>query len=163
MKQTFTKKPLSFFFAFVLSLGLSAQNIVPDPSFEDWDPGASTAIDYLGELYNWYSCNGSPDYHHEDHDPGNILQALVDCPLGNGDVHCGVAYHGEATLGIYKGNGTNGTKEWACAEFIEPMVEDECYVVSFQIQNKKDNPNFIAETSNWGGILQYHSGANFRP
>ena len=113
-----------------------AQNIIPDPSFEDWDDNASTLADYLGELYDWMSVNGSPDYHHQDHPPGSSVFSLEDCPLGTGSNVCGVPYEGSEVLGIYKANGVNGTKEWAGATLLEPMVVDQCYIVSFNIQKE---------------------------
>jgi gliding motility-associated-like protein len=143
-------RKLIFIFAFLLIaiIGYS-QNLVTDPGFEASDLTASTSFDYLGELYDWWTANGSPDYHHQLHN-GSNLENLNDCPLGNGQLDCGIPYEGQAVLGCYKANGVDGSREWAATELSEPLVDGTCYIVSFWIQNKKDNPNFIAETSNWG-------------
>ena len=92
MLNIFSRYILILLIAIVSASGIKAQNLVPDPSFEIWTPGASLFFDQLGELDYWVSVNGSCDYHHQDHPPGNTLTALVDCPLGNGQQQCGIPY-----------------------------------------------------------------------
>lgn len=129
---------------------LPAQNLIPDTGFEDWDGTIGANPNTLGGLNLWYEVNGTPDHHHELNPPGNNLTSLEDCPLGNGQNQCGVPFEGEAVLGIYKANGDDGSREWAGIEMVPPMQEGECHYISFWIQNKKDNPNFIMETNQWG-------------
>jgi len=133
-----------------MSFDGATQNLVPDPGFEIYTDGNYSNTEYLGELDFWWTANATPDYHNTNHPPGSNLTSLEDCPLGNGQTQCGIPFEGEAVLGIYKANDVNGSKEWAGTQLSEPMVDGECYIVSFWIQNKKDNPNFLMESSNWG-------------
>ena len=135
---------------------------MPDPSFENADLNASTSFDYLGELFDWWSANGTPDHHHQLHN-GSNLENLIDCPLGNGQLDCGIPFEGQAVLGCWKGNGPTGTREWAATELSEPLIDGDCYIISFWIQNKKDNPDFIAETSNWGVFFSSTDEPAFDP
>ena len=159
MKKSFLPLILLIF----LSSTVKAQNIVPDPSFEDWTPGASTFFDQLGELNFWESVNGTCDYHHQQHTSGVNLEMLEDCPLGNGNLNCGVPVEGEAVVGFWKENSEFGSKEWAAAQLLEPMVAGNCYILSFWIQNKKDNPDFLMETSNWGMFFSSTDEPAFDP
>jgi gliding motility-associated-like protein len=144
----------NFVFIFFLFLGNIAigQNLIADPSFEEGDLNNTSTLDLLSQLDNWWTVHGTPDYHHEANTGSNLTQ-LNNCPLGNGDLDCGVPVEGSGVLGIYKPNDTGGGGEWAATQLVEPMVDGECYLISFYIQNKKDNPSFIAETSNWGVLF----------
>jgi len=125
-----------------------SQNLIPNPGFEEWDGTNQSAtmvhVDY------WYAANGTTDLHHTSNGPGNNLTSLTPCPPGTGDTGCGYPYEGEAVLGAWKGNGPDGSKEWAGVQMLETMEAGGCYEVSFWIQNKKDNPAQLYETNQWG-------------
>lgn len=141
---------LTFIFFGFCSITLLGQNLIPDPGFEDWDGTIGINPNTLGGLNFWYNANGTPDHHHQDNAPGSNLTSLEDCPLFLGQTQCGKPYMGKAVLGLYKGNGIIGTKEWAGIELTEPLQTGRCYRVSYWLQNKKDNPNFFMATSQWG-------------
>jgi gliding motility-associated-like protein len=149
----------------LLTLGfdLTAQNLIPDPGFEDWDGtiGANPAT--LDGLDFWEAVNGTPDHHHQLNPIGSNLTSLEPCPLGNGQNQCGYPLEGQAVLGCYKGNGIDGSKEWAAIEFATPLQTGICHYVSFWIQNKKDNPNFIMETNQWGMFFSNDAAPSFDP
>ena len=154
---------LILFFSFVISSGVNAQNLLPDPGFELWDGTTGWSGNSLAGLDHWNSSNGSPDHHHQDNDPGNTLTALVDCPLGNGDLQCGIPVEGKGVLGCWKGNGDTGTREWGVTKMTEQLTPGACYRVSFWIQNKKDNPNFEMVTNQWGVLFSASAGYPFDP
>ena len=129
---------------------VAAQNLVPDPGFENWNGTIGANPNTLGGLLLWDEVNGTPDHHHQLNPPGNNLTSLQPCPLGAGQNDCGTPYMGQAVLGAYKANGSTGTKEWAGIALSSPMVPGQPYKVGYWIQNKKDNPNFIMETNQWG-------------
>jgi gliding motility-associated-like protein len=145
------RKLLVLILIFVSTIS-NSQNLIADPSFEEGDLTNISTLDYLSQLDNWWTVHGSPDYHHETNTGSNLTQ-LNNCPLGQGQLDCGVPVEGSGVLGIYKPNDTGGGGEWAATQLVEPMVNGECYLISFYIQNKKDNPDFIAETSNWGVLF----------
>ncbi|MCR9290395.1 MAG: PKD domain-containing protein [Bacteroidetes bacterium] len=136
-------------FCFCGSL-LYAQNLIPDGGFEIWDSSIGSPPNTMSPLNNWYNANGTPDHHHQDNPAGSNLTSLQPCPTGNGNTDCGFPYEGKAVLGCWKGNGDDGTKEWAGTQLVEPMVAGGCYKVSFWVQNKKDNPDFYMATNQWG-------------
>lgn len=130
---------------------LSAQNLIADPGFEIWDPSNNISPPgTLNGLTHWYEANGTPDHHHVDIEFGSNLTLLNPCPQGEGDSTCGMPHEGGGVLGVYKGNGADGTKEWAGTQLLEPLVPGDCYEISFWINNKKDNPNNLFETNQWG-------------
>lgn len=140
------------FFSVLSSLNvLLAQNLIADPGFEIWDPNSNTTPPgTLNGLTHWYEANGTPDHHHVDIEFGSNLNLLNPCPQGEGDTTCGMPYEGGGVLGAYKGNGADGTKEWAGTQLLEPLVPGDCYEISFWINNKKDNPDNLYETNQWG-------------
>ncbi len=138
-----------FFISFFWNGGLTyAQNLIPNAGFENWDgttgPGASS----LDGLLNWYNANGTVDHHHTSLS-GNNLTGLDPCPLGQGAMDCGYTIAGESVIGCWKGNG-DGSREWAGVQLTQPLESGACYKVSFWIQNKEDNPDFLYETNQWG-------------
>ena len=142
---------LFFLFSFLFGqIQLSAQNLIPDSGFEIWDGTVGSPPNTMSPLDFWYNANGTPDHHHQQNPPGSNLTSLVPCPIGNGNTECGYPYEGMGVLGCWKGNGADGTREWAGVEMTEPMVPGGCYRVSFWIQNKEDHPDFFMASNQWG-------------
>jgi gliding motility-associated-like protein len=142
----------------------NAQNLIVDPGFEDWDGTFGWNPGSLSGLIDWYEANGTADYHNQD--PmfnGSNLTGLEDCPLGEGNSNCGFPHEGAAVLGCYKGNGPDGSREWAGIQLSEPMVSGACYEVSFWIQNKKDHPDKILVTNQWGMFFNHTEIPFFNP
>jgi hypothetical protein len=141
-----------------------SQNLVPDPGFEDWNGTIGQNPNTLGGLNLWYEVNGTPDHHHINNPPGSNLTSLdTTCATGAGQNQCGFPCEGLATLGAYKGNGIDGTKEWSAIALSEAMEMGTTYDISMWIQNKKDNPNFIMETNQWGMFFSESAQPAFDP
>lgn len=146
-----------------LANDIHAQNLIPDPGFEDWDGTVGNAPTTMGPLTFWYNANSTPDHHHEDNPAGNNLTSLQPCPTGNGNTACGMAHSGKGVLGCYKGNGPNGVVEWAGTQLIEPLVPGACYKVSYWVQNKKDDPASLMLTNQWGVFFSKTMLPGFNP
>lgn len=140
-----------------------AQNLIPDPGFEDWDGTIGPNPNTLGGLTYWYNANGTPDHHHVLNPPGNNLTSLTDCPTGNGNTDCGQAYEGQGVLGCWKGNGPDGSREWGGIQLSEPMVAGGCYEISFWIQNKEDQTGYQFVSNQWGMYFDHTQTPFFNP
>ncbi|MCB0639792.1 MAG: gliding motility-associated C-terminal domain-containing protein [Lewinella sp.] len=137
-------------FLLLCTSNAAGQNLIADPGFEIWDGNQGFSPFTLAPLTYWYTANGTADHHHVDIMSGSNLTGLEPCPLGEGNTWCGYPYEGGGVLGCWKGNGPDGSKEWAGTQLLEPLVPGDCYEISFWIQNKKDNPNSLYETNHWG-------------
>lgn len=159
-------KALKSIFSIIILLSLfgtaQGQNLIADPGFENWNGSYGWDPGSLSGLNDWYEANGTADYHHQLI-PGSNLTALEDCPTGQGQEQCGVPYEGQAVLGCYKGNGPDGSKEWAGTQLLEPMVPGGCYEISFWIQNKKDHPDKLQTTNQWGMFFNHTQFPFFNP
>lgn len=129
---------------------LDGQNIIPDPGFEDWDGTSGGGGNTLTGMTHWYNTSGTSDHHHVDLNPGSNLTGLNPCPTGDGRTDCGFPVAGGGVLGCWKGNGPDGSKEWAGTKLTEPTVPGDCYEISFWVQNKKDRPGNEFVTNQWG-------------
>lgn len=148
----------------IVSTSAFSQNIVPDPGFENWDGTIGQNPNTLGGLNLWYEVHGTPDHHHINNPPGNNLTSLdTTCATGMGQNQCGFPCEGLATLGAYKANGVDGTKEWSAIALSEPMEIGKTYDVSMWLQNKKDNPDFLMATNQWGVFFSESSQPTIDP
>ncbi|MCB9278246.1 MAG: gliding motility-associated C-terminal domain-containing protein [Lewinellaceae bacterium] len=162
--SSITKNPFCFLFLFLLSGGQAySQNLIADPGIEIWDGTTGTSPHTLGSLQHWYEANGTPDYHNTDIMSGSNLTGLQPCPTGEGNTWCGYPHEGKGVLGCWKGNGPDGTREWAGTRLLSPMVPGDCYEISFWIQNKKDNPAALYETNQWGMFFSKTQYPSFNP
>ena len=55
------KNLLLYLLVIALPLATSAQNLIPDPGFEDWDGTIGENPNTLGGLTHWYNANGTPE------------------------------------------------------------------------------------------------------
>ena len=147
----------------LLGFPLWGQNIIPDPGFEEWNGMSGSQANTLTGMTHWYNANGTADLHHIDRNPGNNLTGLNPCPLGQGRTDCGEPIAGKGVLGFFKGNGADGSKEWAGTELLEPMVAGDCYEISYWIQNKRDDPAREIVTNNWGVFFSETRQPGFNP
>jgi hypothetical protein len=108
------------------ALPLNAQNLVPNPGFEDTD--SCTFGLGLGELHHWYSANGTPDH----------LQSCQPYGTANGlPVNLFTfqyPFEGNSCVGIftYYQNGADEQREWVMAPLLVPMVPGQTYYCSFR-------------------------------
>ncbi len=128
MKILYTKTFLFFLILLTIS-GLQAQNLVPNPNFELYNPCPNN-VGQLDVLDNWYNPTAeTPDYFNACYSggpstnvgvPGNIFGAIN-------------ALSGNGYAGFYAHTGYNGPKEYIQNVLTEPLVAGECYEVEMFI------------------------------
>ncbi|HMN06704.1 MAG TPA: T9SS type A sorting domain-containing protein [Flavobacteriales bacterium] len=103
-----------------------AQNLVPNPGFEETD--SCTFGLGLGELYDWYSANGTPD-HLQSCQPYGTANGL---PLNLFTFQ--QPFEGGSCVGVftYYQNGSDEQREWIMAPLLEPLVPGQTYYCSFR-------------------------------
>jgi OmpA-OmpF porin, OOP family len=123
-----------FLIPFIVFAGLAlgdvksaAQNLVPNPSFEEYDacPGDFSQASHEFKVRHWHSANlGTPDN-------------FNDCSIGEADVPhnwAGVsdAYEGKGYVGIYLWmNKENNYREYLQCKLIQPLLKDSLYEIEF--------------------------------
>ncbi len=142
---------LSFFLIALLHFGLNAQNLVPNPSFED----TVACPDNFGQIdkaANWYSFGQTPDY-------------LNSCGIVGGSgvpVNFGgyqVSSNGNAYIGIYNSYPPYTLyREYAGAHLLTPLLVGTKYYLSFKI-NMANNSS--AASNNMGVLFSTVSYSTF--
>ncbi|MCB9186978.1 MAG: T9SS type A sorting domain-containing protein [Flavobacteriales bacterium] len=113
--------------ASVLSMHLHAQNLVPNPSFEDY----TECPENTGQIINalpWYSVRSSCDYYHECGSNGASIPINYG---GGGYARTGKAYAGLKVWCVNDISGIN--REVLGVPLIETLVEGEVYRVEFYL------------------------------
>lgn len=121
------KRKVLFLAAFIISLGVRGQNLVPNPSFEEYTqcPDSPLELDIIG-AYPWTSFRGTPDFFHPCDGTG-----VMSSP--NSSSHgFGVPYHGEGKAGFIAA-GWFFNREVLAVELISPLVTGESYFVSVRL------------------------------
>lgn len=113
-------------------LGLGAQNLVPNPSFETYT-SCPTGFSQLNKAYSWYGTNNSSEYFNSCAS-GNIN--IPNTAYGYQLARTGNAFAGQYFINGY---GTNYREYIQCANFISPLVAGNCYWVKFHV----NSPNKI--------------------
>lgn len=109
------------------ALPLRAQNLVPNPGFEETDTCTSMDFGVEGPL-PWHSANGTPDY----------LQSCLAYGAFNGmpmNFHTfQQPFDGLSCTGLYTyyQNGSTEYREWIQALLLEPLVVGQTYYCSFR-------------------------------
>lgn len=107
---------------------LSAQNLVPNPSFEEYDVCPNTIGFQPGDKpLDWEKWLWSPDYFHSCAGSLNAVDTVMDVPLnGFGFQYAkdGEAYVGMATF-------QDDYREYVGCELTEPLLVGETYQLSF--------------------------------
>lgn len=115
------------FFALNISLQGNTQNLVPNPSFEDYDkcPGDYSQSELEFRVRNWRSANtGTPDNFNE-------------CSTGGANVPhnwAGVseAFQGKGYVGIFLWmNSKNNYREYLQSKLTQPLLKDSLYSIEF--------------------------------
>jgi len=116
----------TFIFCFQL-LNCTAQNLVPNPSFEEYDtcPNYYNIINYST---GWYSCGGTPDYY-------NSCTSLpgISIPNNMGGFQYPPSLNCNAYAGFYgKCNWTN-CREYIGTSLISPLIINQKYFFSVKV------------------------------
>lgn len=107
-----------------LGMGLFAQNLVPNPSFET-HTGCPTSPGVFTIVGNWFlppSHSGSPDYHHVC---GNTTFGVPSNIFGNQNARTGQAY-----IGFVTHFGSGNFREYLQVQLTSPLIAGTSYTAS---------------------------------
>ena len=127
--------------ALVAPIGLDAQNLVPNPGFEETDTCMADEFGVLGP-HHWYRTNGTPD-HLQSCLPYGDFQSL---PMNHFTYQ--EPYEGASCAGMYTyhQNGPTQYREWIMAPLLEPLVVGQTYYCRFRANaafgGNAENPEF---------------------
>lgn len=118
---------------FVVPYQVVAQNLVPNPSFED-NTACPVTISFQGfsKPLQWEKWNESPDYFHACAGSLGGVDTLIKVPLNGFGFQ--FAKHGDAYVGMYAYGALAGGfsyREYVGCQLIEPLVVGESYDLSF--------------------------------
>lgn len=106
---------------------LAAQNLVPNPGFEEADSCSDQLPPFAG-IHDWYSVNGSPD-HLRSCLPYGDFRGLPMNFFTYQEPFEGASCAGMQT---YHQNGQDQQREWFMAPLLSPLVEGQTYFCSFR-------------------------------
>jgi hypothetical protein len=123
---------LGFGLLYILSFPCDAQNLVPNPSFEEYEVCPYTIGFQPGDRpTHWRSWLNSPDYFHAC--AGNLqdIDTLVDVPQNGWGYQ--YAWDGDAYVGSWCYWENDEYREYIGAPLLEPLEIGETYGVSFRV------------------------------
>lgn len=129
------KNNILFLLAFILSFGVNGQNLVPNPSFENYEICPLDFSDLEGFVEDWVSTDvlgwqATPDYYNACNDDNCDVSVPYNRSSDYAPAHSGVAYAGLFTL---YSPGKN-RREYITVELTEPLVSGFVYNVSAYVQ-----------------------------
>ncbi|MFZ1688354.1 MAG: T9SS type A sorting domain-containing protein [Flavobacteriales bacterium] len=134
------------------ALPLGAQNLVPNPSFEEHDTcGCSIGFQDGAKPSYWDRYNQSPEYFNACVDQNCSMDTMIDVPQ-NGFAYQ-YAFEGDAYVGMttYDGDGntSDGTfREYVGCQLNQPLVVGQTYYLSFH-SNVAINGTYWLYNSAW--------------
>ena len=113
--------------AFCIPYTTHAQNLVPNPGFEEYDTCQANEFGANGPLY-WFRTNGTPDYL-QSCLPYGDFQSL---PMNFFTYQ--EPFEGESCAGVYTywQNGQTEYREWIMVPLLQPLVVGQTYYSSFR-------------------------------
>jgi len=137
-----------------------AQNLVPNPSFEELDTCPYWQAFRPGDRpRNWYSWNATPEYFNACAQPLNGADTVVGVPRnGWGFQH---AWDGNAYVGMIAFTTSSTYREYVGAQLVCPMVEGRTYHVSFRVNLASGGATWSAggACNNIGALFTMESNA----
>jgi len=140
---------------FVLSLAFSlavlfsfAQNLVPNPSFEEFLECPFSTAKLHFQLVDWYSWQESPDFFHACSNDLDGFAGVPDNAWGSQQPLTGLGYAGLFTFADYIQN----VREYIATPLMEPLVIGESYYMMFYASrcDSSEAKSRICATSNMG-------------
>lgn len=127
------KRSLLFFFI-IFTVAVKAQNLVPNPSFEDTIYCPTTPGDIPALTY-WYNCGGSPDYYNSCAN----TSTLVNIP--SNWVGYQAAYNGNGYVGLATHcTGCVPNREYIGTQLVSQLIPSTKYYVSIYISRADSLP-----------------------
>ncbi|MBK7383820.1 MAG: hypothetical protein IPP83_12350 [Flavobacteriales bacterium] len=120
-----------------------AQNLVPNPSFEQLDTCPYSIGFQVGDRpIHWYSWLNSPDYFHSCAQAVNGVDTLVGVPRNGWTFQH--AWEGSAYVGMYSW-GLGDFREYVGAELLEPLVVGCTYQLRFRVNPAADGTYWLQD------------------
>jgi len=148
------------FSLFVASPRCVAQNLVPNPSFEELDTCPYTTAFRQGDRpLNWYSWNATPEYFNACAQTLNGADTIVGVPLNGWGFQ--YAWDGDAYVGMVSFTTGSNYREYVGAELLCPMVVGRTYSVSFRVNSAEGGLTWSAGggCNNIGALFTMDSNA----
>jgi hypothetical protein len=148
-------------FVLIHLVQIAAQNLVPNPSFEDTIE-CPTSVTEIFKAQNWLSFRESPDYYHGCN---NNINGIVGVPsnwICYQDAHTGMAYAGIITYELT--GAPPPQREYLAVRLIEATKAGHTYSLTFYI-NFAGGVGFTIAANNLGVVLTngYYSTSNPYP
>ncbi len=115
----------------ITSFNVFSQNLVPNPSFEEYIDCPYSTAEFETQVISWYSFNGTPDYY-------NVCSNQIDGFVGVPQNAAGWQYaqEGNAYAGILTyTHSTVNEREFIACSLIEPLVPGQQYYVNFYVNS----------------------------
>lgn len=117
-----------FILAVFLAVTINAQNLVPNPSFEEYIDCPYSTADFQNQVVDWYSFSGSPDYFNTC---SNDLDGFAGVPSNAWGYQYPVSGNAYCAVVPYLHYAENYREYIACP--ITPLIVGEQYYVMFYI------------------------------
>lgn len=148
------KNSILLFHLLLLSVGVFAQNLVINPSFENYTSCPPGGIQ-ISNSTNWYAYRWSPDYFNSC--TSNSACSVPINAYGYQFAATGGAYSG---LFCYGANGNDTTlREYLGAQLSNQLIIGQKYYVSLKV-NCSNNPNMNCRTNKLGALFSTVSFRN---
>ncbi len=137
-----------------------AQNLVPNPSFEELDTCPYWPGFQLGDRpVGWYSWNGTPEYFHSCAQQINGMDTVVGVPRNGWGFQ--YPWDGEAYVGVYSFATGSQYREFVGAELLCPLVAGRTYHVAFRVNLASGGATWSAggACNNIGALFTMESNA----
>lgn len=141
------------FLLFACSFRSDAQNLVPNPSFEEYEVCPYTIGFQPGNRpTHWRSWLNSPEYFHACAQPINGMDTLVGVPWNGWSFQ--YAFDGEAYVGLMTYGNSVVFREYVGVQLNEAMIPGQSYCASFRVNLAMDGSYWPARwASNNIGML----------
>ena len=137
-------------------IGLHAQNLVPNPSFEEYTVCPNN---YYMLPNDWYTCSGDPDYFNACDSIGNIDFSVPQNSFGYQHAFDGKAYCGFYSLSF---TATPPYKEYIGCHLLTPLIIGQKYFISFYI-SYVEGAGIKMATNNIGLLFSTISYQDYQP
>ncbi len=139
-KDTMRNHIQTILFIVTLTTFSTAQNLVPNPSFEIYST-CPTAPNQTNRAIPWYDPTGaSSDYYNACASTSNYVN-VPNTGNGHQNARTGVAY-----TGLFALNGLgDGSREYIQVQLISPLIQDSCYAIEFYC-NQTNYPLYSIKT-----------------
>lgn len=143
--------------ASVTALTTVAQNLVPNPSFEEYLECPFSTAELDNQVLDWYSWNQTPDFFHEC---SNDLESIAGVPANAWGYQMPITGDGYAGVTSFMFIDPN-IREYMAAPLLEPLISGESYYVAFHasLYDGGNKTDWVCGTNHIG--LRFFKNPNY--